>query len=607
MNDYVGMTKQNNAGQKMQILGYKSDTDIDVLFEDGTIVCHRSLKEFEKGRIRNPNQKLVVTAHSDYDKYMGMTNTNKQGYIMTVIAYRKFNDVDIKFEDGTILRNRNMRGFLNGSIMKPLTPEEMKSKSEKTTPVGQINRNKAGELMKIITFRNSADIDVQFEDGAVAYHKTFYNFRIGNIGNPNTSKHARTRTTNSICLGRTGTNKLGQKMTIIGYRSTLDIDVQFDDGSIVYGCNMPAFQNKTLRSPKSYIGMTGVNNCGQSMKIIACRNGLDIDVQFEDGAVVTGQNMANFRRGLVNNPNHFIGMTNINNKGYKMTIIAYRGLRDIDVQFEDGSIVRNRRLQTFKEGLIAKPKNLIGTKGKNRAGQVMTIVAYRGIMDLDVQFEDGAVSRGQSMKDFKAGYIKHPDYYIGLKKMNKTRRIMTLIAYHSHSDVDVRFEDGTIVENQTFLDFKEGRVINPNYKLEKKDGYTTFEEYRVRHPFSLESQAAKVGETTFINGQRATIVRYVSDTNVDVLFDDGTVVEKKLYAHFLHGKLKNLNPDKTKKPHIGEIKRSVDLQFMQIIGYQDENHITVMFNGSAIVENKTYADFTTGNIKNPLQPKPVIK
>lgn len=47
-----------------------------------------------------------------------------------------------------------------------------------------------------------------------------------------------------------------------------------------------------------------------------------------------------------------VGEENINNQGEKMTIIAYRGAKDIDVQFEDGIIVYNRDYTNFKKGKI---------------------------------------------------------------------------------------------------------------------------------------------------------------------------------------------------------------------------------------------------------------
>ena len=50
-----------------------------------------------------------------------------------------------------------------------------------------------------------------------------------------------------------------------------------------------------------------------------------------------------------------IGEIGYNNQGKKMTIIRYRGCEDIDVQFEDKSIVCNRSYDNFKKGTIKHP------------------------------------------------------------------------------------------------------------------------------------------------------------------------------------------------------------------------------------------------------------
>lgn len=44
-----------NNGQTMTIIGYKNWNDIDIRFEDGTIVKNRGYSAFKSGKIRNPN------------------------------------------------------------------------------------------------------------------------------------------------------------------------------------------------------------------------------------------------------------------------------------------------------------------------------------------------------------------------------------------------------------------------------------------------------------------------------------------------------------------------------------------------------------------------
>lgn len=42
----------------------------------------------------------------------------------------------------------------------------------------------SGETCRIIAYRSSMDLDVEFEDGAVAKHTTYTNFKLGMIGRP---------------------------------------------------------------------------------------------------------------------------------------------------------------------------------------------------------------------------------------------------------------------------------------------------------------------------------------------------------------------------------------------------------------------------------------
>ena len=46
------------------------------------------------------------------------------------------------------------------------------------------------------------------------------------------------------------------------------------------------------------------------------------------------------------------GEENINKQGLKMQIIRYKNVHDIDIQFEDGIIVRHTYYQYFKKGNI---------------------------------------------------------------------------------------------------------------------------------------------------------------------------------------------------------------------------------------------------------------
>lgn len=84
-------------------------------------------------------------------------------------------------------------------------------KKRKVGRVGEVNRSKAGQLMKIIAYRNAMDIDIQFEDGAVVRNKSYGNFKNGHIRNYNSKCYDTTVKLDNI-IGETVVNKAEQEI-----------------------------------------------------------------------------------------------------------------------------------------------------------------------------------------------------------------------------------------------------------------------------------------------------------------------------------------------------------------------------------------------------------
>lgn len=61
-------------------------------------------------------------ARSHKEKYLGMENTNNQGCRMKIIEYYNFNNITVQFEDNTIVYNRGIVEFKNGSIRNTRIP-----------------------------------------------------------------------------------------------------------------------------------------------------------------------------------------------------------------------------------------------------------------------------------------------------------------------------------------------------------------------------------------------------------------------------------------------------------------------------------------------------
>lgn len=167
------------------------------------------------------------------------------------------------------------------------------------------------------------------------------------------------------------------------------------------------------------VGEENIANNGMKMKIVAYRSYNDVDIQFEDGTVVTNKNYNNFKSGTISNPlfSGFeirVGEIVIANNGMKMKIVEYRNANDIDVQFENGVIVKNKSYTNFRKGQIglACPEGRVREEKVANNGMKMKIIAYKNADDIDVQFEDGIIIKNRNYSNFKKGNILHPHLII---------------------------------------------------------------------------------------------------------------------------------------------------------------------------------------------------
>lgn len=322
----IGKVSKSNSGLNMTIIRYTSYRDIDIQFDDGTIVKHKDYGSFLRGEIAYPQSKRL-----------GERKISNSGMLMTIIAYRNSNDIDIQFEDGTIVQHRDYRSFSEGCIYNP---NFYKSK------IGEEIFAPNGHTLKIIDYRNSKDVDVQFEDGTIVQHRDYYSFLTGNIAMPILNR-----------VGQTNIAKNGMGIKIIAYRNSHDIDIQFEAGTIVTHKNYNHFLDGYIAYPRpDHVGEEVYAKNGMRMTLIAYRNVSDVDIKFEDGTIVEHKYYQNFKEGTILYPiENRIGYERIANNGLKMKIIAYRNSTDLDVEFEDGCIVTNKSFSDFKKGTIGHP------------------------------------------------------------------------------------------------------------------------------------------------------------------------------------------------------------------------------------------------------------
>ena len=516
------------------------------------------------------------------NKHIYESKIANNGQRMTIIEYRSSNDIDIEFEDGTIVKNKSYSAFKNGAIKNP------NFHPDRDIIVGQQVMAKNGMMMTVINYCNKGSMDIQFDDGTIIRNVTYKAFKNGTV------KYPCCHIVEDSILGQTGISIEGFVIKIIAFRDKYDMDVQFEDGTIVKAQTYGSFKKGLIKHPslikRERIGEQNMANNGQKMTIIAYRKSNDIDVQFEDGTIVSKKSYSSFRAGAISNPNVDcnekcrIGQTNKSKYGLIMTIIAYRNKCDIDVQFEDGVIVTNKTYSNFLKGSIKHSQLKVGTTATAINGQKMTIIAFRNHCDIDVQFEDGTVVEHKKYHSFQKGQIANPNYsrndLLTERRTGETNtatngQVMTIVAYRSSNDIDVRFEDGTIVTNKNYYNFQTGKIENPNFNISTK----------------------RLGETsTSSQNELMTIIAYRSTRDIDIQFDDGTIAYNCTYNSFKSGHIRNPSINNSR---LGEQMCSTCGMMMKIIAYHSANNIDIEFEDGTIVKNKTYGAFKKGAIRKP--------
>jgi hypothetical protein len=86
----AGQEFVTNGGRKVKVLEYKSATDIDAEFEDGTKV-KTTTNDLNKGSIRYPIKKSLV----------GRSFTTNSGWICVVTDYKDAHNVNVTWQDGS--------------------------------------------------------------------------------------------------------------------------------------------------------------------------------------------------------------------------------------------------------------------------------------------------------------------------------------------------------------------------------------------------------------------------------------------------------------------------------------------------------------------------
>ena len=191
-----------------------------------------------------------------------------------------------------------------------------------------------------------------------------------------------------------------------------------------------------------------------------------------------------------------VGETRVMKCGMEATIIRYGGATDIDVRFEDGAVAKNKAYGEFKRSNIAHPsttaENRLGETRMMSCGMKATIIRYENADDINICFEDGKVVEHKTYRAFKKGYIAHQNTNVSAEaRLGEARKMScgmeaTIIRYEGATEIDVRFEDGTVVKHGVYGNFKKGEIAHES--LSQKRGSKDFHGFICKQGFKDEDR-----------------------------------------------------------------------------------------------------------------------
>ena len=297
---------------------------------------------------------------------IGMTNIATNGMKITIIAYRKANDIDVQFEDGLIIRNKRYESFLKGKIGRKNIKRKIKGKADR---LHERRQNTMGLWMEIVEYRNADDIDIKFEDGTILTHRVYSNFVNGQVHHPKCDDALSQK---SKWLGKVGIiNKTGEKMTIVAYKNAKDITVDFDSTKTRKKTSIAQFTAGSVSNPdfQLHVGEEKISSSGMKMTIAKKVGPDQYIIKFENGYITDHPyHYSSFASGYVPNPtteNPRIGAVKRMRNGLLAKVVGIQDSTDVEILFEDGVTVKHQMLYTFSNAAAIPHPDITGT-GKHK-------------------------------------------------------------------------------------------------------------------------------------------------------------------------------------------------------------------------------------------------
>lgn len=130
MND---INKNKGKGIKAEIVSHKSTDDLEVTFEDRSIPHPNKIIKDKDGNesvlLYEPASAFEGIKFEDSSR-AGEKRMMNCGLEAEIIRYGRFDDIDVRFEDGQIVCHKSYNDFVKGTIARPSEDEDGETKSE---------------------------------------------------------------------------------------------------------------------------------------------------------------------------------------------------------------------------------------------------------------------------------------------------------------------------------------------------------------------------------------------------------------------------------------------------------------------------------------------
>lgn len=235
----LGQKRKSLDGYMAEVISYNKATDFEIMFNDKTKKHLSCWKKFDKGEFTYSRKNNFKLTEGEIENRKKIVFENKEGYKMWLHEWRNFNDIDIEFEDGTIVYNKDYPTLTQLSIRHPkygCLPKEKLLKLESLDAI-----------KKVLYYRNKQDMDVEMYDGTICKHTTLA-LCFGKLS----KKYSATTLSEKEIEYRMSliVEINGRRVHIKEFRSSVDIDLEFDDGVIIKNKTYHQFINKKFKHPK---------------------------------------------------------------------------------------------------------------------------------------------------------------------------------------------------------------------------------------------------------------------------------------------------------------------------------------------------------------------